>query len=113
MLWVFANSLRSSKEIFENPFGAPWVLTGSPYAEEPGEPDPWDSAKANFANAWVTSHFGTFFLNSVLVTAVSLVGILAVSSMAAYPPSPGPASSPQPSSTSSAFGTSIFSPSYS
>jgi ABC-type glycerol-3-phosphate transport system permease component len=84
MLWVFANSLRSSKEIFENPFGAPWVLTGSPYAEEPGEPDPWDSAKANFANAWVTSHFGTFFLNSVLVTAVSLVGILAVSSMAAY-----------------------------
>jgi ABC-type glycerol-3-phosphate transport system permease component len=84
MVWVFANSLRSSKEIFENPFGAPWVLTGSPYAEEPDEPDPWDSAKANFANAWVTSHFGTFFLNSVLVTAVSLVGILAVSSMAAY-----------------------------
>ncbi len=84
MIWVFANSLRSSKEIFENPFGAPWVLTGSPHAEEAGEPDPWDSAKANFANAWVTSHFGTFFLNSVLVTAVSLVCILAVSSMAAY-----------------------------
>ncbi|MDP7640152.1 MAG: carbohydrate ABC transporter permease, partial [Candidatus Hydrogenedentes bacterium] len=84
MLWVFANSLRSSKEIFENPFGAPWVLTGSPYAEEPGAPEPWDSAKANFENAWAKSHFGTFFVNSVFVTTLSLAGILAVSSMAAY-----------------------------
>lgn len=30
MGWVLVNSLRSSKEFVQNPFGAPWFLTGVP-----------------------------------------------------------------------------------
>ncbi len=47
-------------------------------------PTPWESAKANFANAWVKSHFSRFFLNSVFVTGISLICVLAFSAMAAY-----------------------------
>ena len=32
--WVVVNSLRSSIEFVEAPFGAPWLLTGSPYADD-------------------------------------------------------------------------------
>jgi len=84
LVWVFSNSVRSSQEVFENPFGLPWLLTGSPYAADEDVPSPWEAAKANFAAAWVKSRFSSFFLNSVIVTAVSLVGILAFGAMAAY-----------------------------
>lgn len=30
MVWVLVNSLRSSKEFVQNPFGIPWLLTGEP-----------------------------------------------------------------------------------
>jgi ABC-type glycerol-3-phosphate transport system permease component len=84
LLWVFMNAVRSSQEIFENPFGIPWLLVGSPYADSPDVLSPWDAAKQNFATAWVKSHFSSFFYNSVIVTGISLVGILAISAMAAY-----------------------------
>ena len=84
LVWVLATSFRSSQEIFENPFGIPWLISGSPYSDKPGVPNPLEAAKANYVNAWVKSHFSNFFLNSVVVTTVSLVGILACSSMAAY-----------------------------
>lgn len=84
MAWVFVNSLRSSQEIFENPFGTPWLVAGSPYADRGDQPAPIESAVNNYRNAWVKSHFSRFFLNSVLVTGVSLVLILAAGSMAAY-----------------------------
>lgn len=84
LAWVFMNSLRGSREIFENPFGAPWLIVGSPHAEEAGTPSPWNAAQANFAAAWVKSHFSRFFFNSVIVTGISLLGTLALSAMAAY-----------------------------
>jgi ABC-type glycerol-3-phosphate transport system permease component len=84
LLWVFMNAVRSSQEIFENPFGIPWLLVGSPHAGLPDILSPWDAAKQNFATAWVKSHFSSFFYNSVIVTGISLVGILALSAMAAY-----------------------------
>ncbi len=84
LAWVFLNSLRSSQEIFENPFGIPWLLTGSPHAGTPGVPAPWDAAKQNFLAAWVKSNFSRYFLNSMIVTAASLAGILSVSAMASY-----------------------------
>lgn len=84
MLWIFENSLRSSREISENPFGTPWLLAGSPDAGNPEVPTPWQSAKNNFEKAWVKSHFSSFFVNSVLVTGLSLLGILVISAMAAY-----------------------------
>ncbi len=84
LVWVFSNSVRSSQEVFENPFGAPWLIVGSPYAGSDSVPSPWQAAKDNFAAAWVKSHFSSFFYNSVLVTGVSLFGVLACSAMAAY-----------------------------
>jgi ABC-type glycerol-3-phosphate transport system permease component len=82
--WVFVNSIRSSQEVFENPFGTPWLVSGSPYADVEGQPTPWESATANFHNAWVESHFAQFFMNSVLVTGASLIGVLICGAMAAY-----------------------------
>ncbi len=79
--WVGVSSLRSSAEFVQNPFGVPWLFTGAP---EGVSVSPWDGVKANYAKAWTESHFSRFFLNSVLVTIVSLAGILGVSAMAAY-----------------------------
>ena len=84
LVWVVTNSFRSSQEIFRNPFGAPWLITGSPYADDPSIPSPWQGVINNYQSAWVKSHFSSYFLNSVLVTSLSLLGILAVSAMAAY-----------------------------
>lgn len=84
LIWVVTNSLRSSQEIFQNPFGAPWLLTGSPYKDTEGVATPWQAVKDNYAAAWVKSQFSRFFVNSVIVTALSLLGILTFSAMAAY-----------------------------
>lgn len=84
LLWVGYNSVRSSQEIFENPLGLPWLMTGSPYADVPDQPTPEESMQANFESAWVGSNFSQFFMNSVIVVSISLVGILLFGSMAAY-----------------------------
>jgi ABC-type glycerol-3-phosphate transport system permease component len=84
LAWVFSNAVRSSREIFENPFGVPWLIVGSPHKASAEAPAPMQAAVENFRTAWVKSHFSSFFLNSVIVTGVSLAGILAVSAMAAY-----------------------------
>ncbi|HIJ73883.1 MAG TPA: carbohydrate ABC transporter permease [Candidatus Hydrogenedentes bacterium] len=84
LVWVFSTSFRSSQEIFENPFGIPWLISGSPYADNAEVASPRDAAKANYLNAWVKSRFSHFFLNSIVVTTVSLVGVLTCASMAAY-----------------------------
>lgn len=84
MVWVFTNAFRSSREIFEAPFSVPWIISGSPHADNPDVPAPAEAARNNFHNAWIESGFSTFFVNSVLVTALSLAGILAFGAMAAY-----------------------------
>ncbi|MBI4557557.1 MAG: carbohydrate ABC transporter permease [Candidatus Hydrogenedentes bacterium] len=80
--WVFQNSLRSSQEIFRNPFGTPWLFTGAPPDVSPDAPV--QAIRDNYFNAWVKSQFSSYFLNSLVVTAASLAGILAFSAMAAY-----------------------------
>lgn len=82
IVWVCANSLRSSREIVENPFGIPWLLTGAPEHAEGS--DPIAAALANYRAAWVESGFSNYLMNSVVVTALSLLGILALGVMAAY-----------------------------
>ncbi len=77
MLWVVGTSLKSTREIYANPFGPPRALTAPSAAT-------LAAAKANFAKAWVGSHFGDYFANSVVVVAISLFGILLIGSMAAY-----------------------------
>ncbi|PCJ61193.1 MAG: sugar ABC transporter permease [Candidatus Hydrogenedentota bacterium] len=84
LLWIGVNSLRSSREFAENPFGVPWLITGSPYADEAGLATPEEAAISNYKKAWTDSHFSQFFLNSVIVVSASLVGIIGFGAMAAY-----------------------------
>ncbi len=84
LLWVVASSFRSSREFVEDPFGLPWLITGSPYADNPDVETPVEAVASNFQKAWVKSKFSRYFFNSVLVTTLSLLGILTFSSMAAY-----------------------------
>ncbi len=79
LVWVVTNSLRSTQEVYENPFGIPWVITGSPHDD-----DAVTSATRNYTKAWVDSGFSRYFINSLIVTGVSLIGILATASMASY-----------------------------
>ena len=67
MAWLLLASFKSSRELFERP----WGLPASPH---------WE----NFAKAWTEAGIGHYFLNSVFVTAVSMFFILFIGSMAAY-----------------------------
>jgi N-acetylglucosamine transport system permease protein len=84
LVWVGVNSLRSTQEIVENPFGVPWLVAGSPHGDVEGQPTPQESAQRNFEKAWVESEFSRYFLNSLIVTSISLVLILMFGAMAAY-----------------------------
>jgi raffinose/stachyose/melibiose transport system permease protein len=66
-LWVMSMSLRTTPEIFDDPYALPVRLH-------------WEK----FANAWTTSNYGTYFWNSliVVVTAVALVTL--IGAMAAH-----------------------------
>ena len=65
--WIFISSLKSSDEIFGNPFGLP----AAPH---------WE----NYATAWETAKIGTYLLNSGLVSAFAVTIVVVVSSMAAF-----------------------------
>lgn len=152
MGWVLVNSLRSSKEFVQNPFGAPWLISGVPadgllereeiehasarvadgeaegvsveqlavlseqfdaldvdgngaleaglqYGAPPSTLDAGTiaavesaasgalakaAAAHNYRKAWVDSGFSRYFFNSLWVTFWSLLGTLAIASMAAY-----------------------------
>lgn len=84
LVWVGMNSLRSSREFVENPIGIPWIIDGAPAAMAKGDMTPSDSARRNYEKAWVDSQFSRYFLNSLIVTSISLVAILLFGAMAAY-----------------------------
>ena len=77
LVWVFVNlfplmimfvsGFKSTSEIFTNPFGLPkkWNLT-------------------SYIAAWQDANFGNYFLNSLIVTGVSILLIIIISSMGAY-----------------------------
>jgi multiple sugar transport system permease protein/raffinose/stachyose/melibiose transport system permease protein len=66
-LWVMSMSLRTTPEIFDDPYALPVRFH-------------WEK----FANAWTNSNYGTYFWNSliVVVTAVALVTL--IGAMAAH-----------------------------
>ena len=67
LIWVFMASLKENKEFYQNP----WQLPLGFY---------WE----NFKNAWVGANMGTYFLNSVIVTAGSLAILLIIAIPCAY-----------------------------
>jgi len=67
MFWMFYTSFKEQWEIFADPFALP------------------DSFNlVNYTNAWTKGNFRRYFANSVSITLPSVLGILAVSSLAAY-----------------------------
>lgn len=67
MVWVAYSSLKSDEAIFREPLALPHSL----HAE-------------NYTRAWGQAHFGTYFGNSVIVTAASVALIVGLGAMAAY-----------------------------
>uniref|UniRef100_UPI003AACB8C3 carbohydrate ABC transporter permease n=1 Tax=Massilicoli timonensis TaxID=2015901 RepID=UPI003AACB8C3 len=67
VLWVFMASVKENAEFYRNP----WALPAGFHFE-------------NFVEAFTEANMGTFMLNSVLVTALSLIILLVVSLPAAY-----------------------------
>lgn len=67
ILWMLLTALKSSPEIFASPWAWPRVVQ-------------W----GNFARAWNEAGIARYFLNSLVVTAATLVILLACGSMAAY-----------------------------
>ena len=82
LAWVFLSSLKSAQEFTANPLGIPWAITGAPTPDH--SESPWQAATSNYQRAWIDSHFADYFVNSIIVTTLSLLGILALGAMAAY-----------------------------
>ena len=69
MVWVAYSSLKPSEAIFRDAFALP---------------DADAIAWGNYARAWHEAHFSSYFINSLVVTSVSVLGILLLGSMAGY-----------------------------
>jgi raffinose/stachyose/melibiose transport system permease protein len=71
-LWVASMSLRTTPEIFDNPYGLPL-----------------DPQFGKYVTAWTSSNYGTYFTNSTLVvvaavTILTIVGAMAAHALARY-----------------------------
>jgi raffinose/stachyose/melibiose transport system permease protein len=67
LVWLFYSSLKPQKEIFESAFALPKQVNIS-----------------NLVHIWSSSSFPRYYLNSLFVSSVSVMGILAFSTMAGY-----------------------------
>ncbi len=67
VVWVILASLKKTRNLYNDPFGIPL-----------------DPAWGNYAKTWVSSHFGDYFLNSLLVVSISVLLLLMVCVPAAY-----------------------------
>ncbi len=67
LYFMMLSSLKTTREIFQRPFGWPATLA-------------WQ----NYAAVWRTAHFSIYFRNSIVVTLASMVLILVAGTLAAY-----------------------------
>ena len=67
LLWVAMMSLRTTSEIFKNPYGFP-------------SPVHWEK----FADAWTKSNYGTYFWNSTIVVVAAVALVTVIGAMAAH-----------------------------
>lgn len=67
MIWTVYTSFKSSKEFYGNPWALPKELNFK-----------------NYVTAFNKANMGTYFINSIIIVAISLVLILAISLLAAY-----------------------------
>src|SRR4029077_3404686 len=66
-LWVAAMSLRTTAEIFRDPYGMP-------------SPVHWEK----FVDAWTKSNYGTYFWNSTFVVVIAVALVTVIGAMAAH-----------------------------
>ena len=64
---MITSSLKTNREIFQNPFGLPGDLQVN-----------------NYKAVWVDRGFGRYFLNSFIVTAVAMIFVIIFGSMASF-----------------------------
>ena len=67
ILILFMNSLKSTTEIAVNPLGIPQ-----------------DLRLMNFVDAWETARYSTTFLNSIIISGGTIVGVLVLAGMGAF-----------------------------
>ncbi len=65
VMWITA--LRPSNEVMQNPFGLPTGIFLD-----------------NIVNAWVKGRFGNYFINSVIITVPTVIGVVVLSALAGY-----------------------------
>jgi len=68
VFWTFVTSLKNNQQVM---LGKPWDFPSVLHFE-------------NYADVWNRAHFGSYFMNSILVTAGSTILSLALASMTAY-----------------------------
>jgi ABC-type glycerol-3-phosphate transport system permease component len=66
-LWMWSSALRSSREIFTDPFSLPSHLN-----------------LANLVRAWTVGRFRSYFLNTLIITVPTVAGVVAFSCLAGY-----------------------------
>jgi len=69
LIWVVFTALKNPSRVIENPLGPP---TGAWH---------WE----NFASAWQAANFGTYFVNSLVVAIPTVLAVVVLSLLAAYP----------------------------
>lgn len=67
LLFTLLSSVKNNREIFGNPFGLPEKFL-------------W----GNYKVAWTEAKMGTYFINSILVSFATVIGLIIVASMAAF-----------------------------
>ena len=67
LIFMVLSSLKTTREIFQRPFGLPAVPR-------------WD----NYAQLWSAAHFAAYMRNSVVVTVIAMALVLAAGTLAAY-----------------------------
>lgn len=67
LIWMVISGFKTNQQIFTAPFALPERIDFS-----------------RWRDAWVVGHLGRYALNSVIVTTASVIGILALSSAAAF-----------------------------
>jgi len=67
LFWTLSTSLRENWDIFKNPISLPTQPTFQ-----------------NYQKVWTLGRFGSYFFNSIIITIVSLLGVLFLSAAAGY-----------------------------
>ncbi|MCR8642485.1 carbohydrate ABC transporter permease [Paenibacillus sp. N1-5-1-14] len=67
LIWLFISAFKTNEEFFSRPFGLPTTLHFE-----------------NFTRAWKVAGMGTAFVNSIVVTAISLVLTLLIGALASF-----------------------------